>query len=138
MEDIIPKLKFIGKIQKGDKVNVKHMYIQPMNIVSRISRSFFNIDDRANTLIFIATTIKNAFDLLLQHLENNKQFDIITAQNIVLDLRSSRNGLLNLKETYNDDVMFCCKIDALIQDTDAKLIELENKYEYLKQKDTFK
>ena len=26
-DDIIPRIKFIGKIQKGEKINVKHMNI---------------------------------------------------------------------------------------------------------------
>jgi hypothetical protein len=57
-EDIIPKLKFISKLNKGDKINVKSMYIQPNNFYNKISRSFFNIDDRTNTLIFVQTTLK--------------------------------------------------------------------------------
>ena len=52
-DDIIPKLKFISRLNKGDKINVKNLYIQPNNFFNKISRSFIHIDDRTNTLIFV-------------------------------------------------------------------------------------
>jgi hypothetical protein len=44
------------------------------------------------------------------------------------DLRNTKTGLLNLKETYIEDIMFICKIDALIEETEAKLADLNSKY----------
>lgn len=127
-DDIIPKLKFISRLNKGDKINVKNLYIQPNNFINKISRSFIHIDDRTNTLIFINNTIKKGFDLFLQHIDSSNPFDTILCQNILCDLKNSINGLLNLKETYGDDVMFVCKIDSLIEEIDARLAEIGNKY----------
>lgn len=134
-DDIIPKLKFISRLNKGDKINVKNLYIQPNNFINKISRSFIHIDDRTNTLIFVNNTIKKGFDLFLQHIESNNSFDTILCQNILFDLKNSINGLLNLKETYGDDIMFVCKIDSLIEEIDARLIEIVNKYKmsYIKE-----
>ena len=130
-DDIIPKLKFISRLSKGDKINVKNMYIQQNNFYNWISRSFFNIDDRANTLMFVHTTVKRGFDLLLHHIDSYNPFDIILCQNLYQDLRNTKIGFLNLRETYVDDVMFTCKIDALVEETDAKLSELETKHRFL-------
>lgn len=127
-DDIIPKLKFISRLNKGDKINVKNLYIQPNNFINKISRSFIHVDDRTNTLIFINNTIKKGFELFLHHIDNSNPFDNILCQNILYDLKNSINGLLNLKETYNEDVMFVCKIDSLIEEIDAKLTEISNKY----------
>jgi hypothetical protein len=127
-DDIIPKLKFIGRLNKGDKINVKNLYIQPNNFINRIDRSLFHIDDRVNTLMFVDTTIRKGFDLFLSHVANNSPFDNILCVNIMNDLRNAKKGMLNLKETYNTDVMFTCKIDALVEEIDAKLTELESKY----------
>lgn len=127
-EDIIPKLKFISRLNKGDKINVKNLYIQPNNFINKISRSFIHIDDRTNTLIFVNNTIKKGFDFFMDHVGNTNSFDNILCQNILYDLKNSINGLLNLKETYSDDMMFVCKIDSLIEDIDARLIEINNKY----------
>jgi hypothetical protein len=41
--------------------------------------------------------------------------------NLISDLRNSKNGLNNLKETYNLDVKFVCDLDTLLQTIDAKL-----------------
>jgi hypothetical protein len=118
-------------LSKGDKINVKNMYIQQNNFYNWISRSFFNIDDRANTLMFVHTTVKRGFDLLLHHIDSSNPFDIILCQNLYQDLRNTKIGFLNLRETYVDDVMFTCRIDALVEETDAKLSELETKHRFL-------
>lgn len=127
-EDIIPKLKFISRLNKGDKINVKNLYIQPNNFFNKISRSFIHIDDRTNTLIFVNNTVKKGFELFLQHIESSNPFDNILCHNILCDLKNAINGLLNLKETYGDDVMFVCKIDSLIEEIQARLIDIDNKY----------
>jgi hypothetical protein len=127
-DDIIPKLKFISRLNKGDKINVKNLYIQSNNFIDRVSRSFFHIDDRTNTLMFVNNTIKKGFELFLKHIENNNPFDHILCQNLLYDLKNSTNGLINLKETYCDDIMFICKIDSLIEEINARLAEINNKY----------
>ena len=40
-------------------------------------------------------------------------------------MKSSKNGLQNLKETYSDDIKFLCDIDVLVQIIDAKLSEID-------------
>ena len=127
-EDIIPKLKFISRLNKGDKINVKNMYIQPNNFINRIIRTFFNVDDRTNTLMFVTHTVKRGFELFLEHINSKNPFDILLCQNIISDLKNSKKGLINLKETYISDIMFICKIDAILEETDAKLAEIESKY----------
>jgi hypothetical protein len=133
-DDIIPRLKFISRLKKGDKINVKNLYIQPNNFYNRIDRSFFNVDDRTNTLIFVQTTIKKGFELFNTHIAMVNPYDKILCGNLLSDLRNTKVGLLNLKETYIDDVMFVCKIDALIEETDAKLADLDTKYKLEEEK----
>jgi hypothetical protein len=126
-DDNISKLKFISKIQKGDKINIKNMIVQPNNLYTKINRSFIIVDSRNNTLGFLTSTVKKAFDELIQHLSNsNNIFNITIANNIVQDLEQSKVGLINLKDTYNDDLMFCCKIDTIIQDIDARLDQIKS------------
>ena len=131
-DDNISRLKFIGKIKKGEKIVTKGMYVQPNNILTKLNRSFVNVDNRNNTLSFILDTIKKSFDELIAHLGKSKDnlFDLNIASNIILDLENSKIGLLNLKDTYNDDIMFCCKIDTIIQDIDARLDEIKSKYTF--------
>jgi hypothetical protein len=43
--------------------------------------------------------------------------------NLIEDLKHSKSGITNLKETYIQDIKFCCDIDTLLQIIEAKLIE---------------
>lgn len=119
--DVLSKLKFISKIRKGEKINVKYMFIQPDNITTKISRTLYNVDNRMNTLNFIETTIRRGFEIIILHSNSDRPYDIQLRENIITDLASAKSGLINIKETYIDDVMFRCKIDTFIQEIDAKL-----------------
>jgi hypothetical protein len=94
------------------------------------------VDNRNNTLGFIMETIKKSFDELLTHLDKSKDnlFDLNIASNMVQDLENSKAGLNNLKDTYFDDLMFCCKIDTIVQDIDARLEQIKSNYAFVKSK----
>ena len=64
-KDNISRLKFIGKIKKGEKINVKDMAVQPNNVYTKIHRSLMIVDNRNNTLSFILETIQKSFDELI-------------------------------------------------------------------------
>jgi hypothetical protein len=131
-DDIIPRIKFIGKIQKGEKMNVKHMQVHPDSIITKIIRSFVHTDTRANTFTFINTSIKKGFDILAMHLDNDRQFDRTLCQNLIADLHQCKAGMQNVKDTYIEDLMFCCKMDALMEETEARIHDIESKYRFLK------
>lgn len=132
-DDIIPRIKFIGKIQKGEKMNVKHMQVLQDSLITKIIRSFVHTDTRANTFTFINTSIRKGFEILSMHLDNERQFDRTLCQNLITDLRQCKNGMQNVKDTYIEDLMFCCKMDALMEETDARIHDTESKYVFLKQ-----
>ena len=124
-DDIIPIIKFIGKIQKGEKINVKHMNTHQDSIWTKLIRSFVYTDTRSNAYTFIQNSIRKGFEIFHHHLSGATMFDKALCHNLLIDLRQCKQGLLNLRETYVEDLMFCCRMDALIQDTDARLDSLE-------------
>lgn len=119
-KETISRLKFIGRIQIGDKVNLKSMYIQPDGLITQLLRSI-NQDNRSKTLIFLQDTISKTFEILKCYEVSIKLSDQIMCANLISDLRNSKSGLNNLKETYNLDVKFVCDLDTLLQTIDAKL-----------------
>ena len=124
--ETISKLKFIGRIQKGEKINVKFMYVQPDGILTRIARTLFSQDNRSNAFAFIEHTLRKSFDIITLTKFSSKTTERKIIMNIIRDIEMSLQGIANLKSTYITDVMFCCKIDTLIQDTEAKLIEVKD------------
>ncbi len=131
--EVISRLKFIGKIQQGDKINVKYMYIQPDTFFTKLSRTILNQDSRSNTLNFLRTTITTSFNLINKYndLEKNDEYDKIIlnqkCDNITEDLKKSMSGLICIKDTYLHDVKFICDIDTLLQDINLKISEIDIK-----------
>ncbi len=128
MKDIITNLKFISNLQKHDKINTRYMFKEPVGFLTSFSRTFFYNDNRKNALKFIESTINNGFDLLTYYERLEKLSDRAICLNIVQDLLQSKVGLENLKETYSSDLQFVCNIDTIIQTIDAKMKDVESKY----------
>ena len=120
-KEVISRLKFIGKVQKGEKINVKYMIIQPVCLKTALSRTFFNQCNRQNTLNFIRNTIKNTFDIIQKYSTSINKSEKHVCKHIIFDLEQSQKGLVNIKSTYLDDLKVCCDIDTLLQEIDAFL-----------------
>jgi hypothetical protein len=120
MENILSKLKFISKLEPGDKIDTSSVYKLPPSFRTSIYRTF-TFDSRKTTLNFVSSTINDAFDLLSLSKSNGK--DIF--EHIVNDIQSARDGLLNLKQTYPNDIKFQCDIETIINMIDVKLKAFE-------------
>jgi len=124
--DIITRLKFISKISKGEKLNVKNgtPFVQSNDVLTRLSRTFFHKDNRNNTLNFIRNTIERSFEIISLYKTSDKKSDKSMCDNICKDLNAAIRGINNLKDTYSSDTMFCCEIDTILQKIQSRLTEL--------------
>lgn len=120
-KEIISRMKFIGKIQKGEKINVKYMYVQPEGFITSISRSLINQCNRQNTLNFVRNTIKRTFQIISDYKNSKIGTHLHIRSLIITDLKNSKSGLINLKNTYIDDIKIGCDLDTLLQEIDAFL-----------------
>lgn len=121
-EEVISRLKFIGHIEKEEKINIRQCSRQPNNIFTKLSRTLIYPDNRTNSLKFIKDIILRSFDII-ENLIHNRH--IITCKSIISDLVKAKQGMLNLKYTYNDDTKFCCDIDVLIEQVTTKITHLK-------------
>ena len=124
--DILSKLKFIGRIQKGDKINVKYLYVQPSNWFTRLSRTFYMTDNRMNAYNFIESTVNRCFEIVSVNRQSKGPTSSKLIENILIDIKESMTGIQNLKDTYSYDVMFCCKLDTLIDSISFRINENSN------------
>ena len=120
-QEIISKLKFIGKLKKGEKVNTRHMYVQPDGLSTTLSRTFLYQDNRGNVLTFAQDTISRSFELLITFERSTSKADKVFYQLLIKDLQNSIEGLANLKTTYIADTKFCCDVDTLLEEIQARL-----------------
>jgi len=122
-KETISRLKFISKIQIGEKINLKYMYIQNDGLITQLTRTLCQ-DNMTKTLTFLQDTINKAFEILKCYQKSKKKSDKIMCINLVQDLKGCKIGLKNLKETYITDIKFCCDVDTLLEMIEAKLIEI--------------
>lgn len=127
-KEVMSRLKFIGRLQKGEKINARRVYVQPDGIVTSISRTLINQDNRGNTLQFVQDTVNRAFELLTTYERSEKESERVMCPHLISDLKKAKSGLANLKDTYISDVKFTCDIETLLAHIDAKLDELRSRY----------
>ena len=108
-------LKFIGQIGKNEKIDVKNMYLQPNTFITSIIRTLYQLDNRQNTLELIQKTIEQSLQII-----KNENTETQIKTNFLVDLEKSKEGIRNLKYTYNNDTMFCCNLESIIQMIDSK------------------
>jgi len=126
-KEVISRLKFLGKINKHEKINVRGSYpfVQSDDMATRLSRTFYNKDNRGNTLNFIRNTIGRSFEIVNTYIDSEKLSERVMCCNIIKDLNKAKKGIANLKETYILDIKFCCDLDTILQDIDAHLKEMD-------------
>lgn len=124
-QETLAKLKFLGRVNKGEKINVKEMTLQTESYVTSMSRSLWFVDNRNNTLSFIQNTVQAGFGLLKILLQTQSVSNREMARVVVRDIDAARNGIVNLKTTYSDDTYFCCEVDTYTEMIKAKLLDLK-------------
>lgn len=121
--EVITRLKFIGLIKKGEKINVKSLTVHQMSYYTSFWR-MFNQESRETTLDFLTSTVNRVFEIIQLCIISPKQSDRTLCKNLIEDLIKSSAGLLNLQSTYSDDRLFLCHIQTLIQAIEVKLKDL--------------
>ena len=122
--EILSRLKLIGRLMKGDRLNTRHVFIQPSGYSTSISRTFVNHDNRGNAILFVQGTIDRVFEILKVLEASDKDSDKITFSQILEDIDRAKIGISNLKSTYADDVKTGCDLDILLQSVDSRLREI--------------
>ena len=124
--EVLSRLKFIGKIQPTEKINVKYMYVQQDTWLTKFLRTLLSPDNRGNALGFFKNTIDKSFEIVNANKDNAEKVGMIN--NILRDIEASTIGINNFKETYKSDLMFCCEIDTLMQSVLLRLDDFRRSY----------
>ena len=127
-QEVLTKLKFLAKVDRGEKINIRDMSLQNESWFTTLSRTFWSVDNRNNTMNFIQNTITSAFNLIILLLKSDTVGDRQICKTIIEDIIRSKKGISTLKSTYAEDTYFCCGIDTYIQMIDAHIAELKNGY----------
>ena len=125
--EIITKLKFIGTFQPGEKIDVNNLRIEDKTLFTPLKRLFFG-EGRDKTFNFLSLTIERSIEIIQNYVLSDRISERIYCSNLINDLFKAVVGLKNIQETYREDKMFVCNIDILIENVDAKLTEIKERY----------
>jgi len=124
--ELLSNLKFLSKIKKDQKINVRDMFIQENNWTTSLSRTVYKVDNRKNTLHFIQNLITTSFSTCKSLINSDNKSDYTMNQSLLNGLLKSRNGIENLKYTYKDDIHFACILDTIIENINVQIIQFND------------
>ena len=123
--DALSQLKFIAQIRPGAKIHVAGRRLEDPSWLTSLSRWLLWPDRRDNAYDFLATTFTRSFEILNNYLDTGTVAKQTQARQILRDLRLALNGVRSLKRTYSSDALFCCKLDTLREEVEARIQEIE-------------
>ena len=125
VQDVVSRLKFISKIQEGEKIDVQSLVLcEPGTKTSLYRTLIARNESRERSLEFFRNTIGEAFELATKYLHRKEIFFKEIGGMIITALQECKIGLKNSTKTYADDKMFISKIDTLISTLNTKSRDL--------------
>lgn len=125
VNNTVSKLKFISKIEVGDKVDTNSMTLMKDTWGTSCYRTYkkliANAESRSNTLAFIRRITGEAFDLASRYLMSQDKFYVDIGIIIVESLQQAKAGIINHKETYKSDALHTSEVETLLTTLDTKL-----------------
>lgn len=127
--DILGKLKFISKIQEGEKIDLASLSLMENCTTTRLYRTFIGRNEsRQKALEFFQQTIKDAFNLASRHLQTRGSFHRRLGEMLIQGLEECKTGIVHHSLTYSDDKLFIADSEALLDLLKAELDELRECY----------
>lgn len=125
INEVISRLKFIGRIPVGEKLSVQSLQTQPDTWMTTISRSLNSRESRHETFRFFNTTVEEAFRIIDMYSKSSKKCDKNLCRDIMKDLEiAAKVGIRNIGSTYEYDSKYCCDIQVLIDSILRRLDEI--------------
>lgn len=115
LHNLLVKLEFISKVERGNKINLNDMSIvDSSSWIASFFRSI-NGEGRRGLIAELRITISSSVRAIEEY--NGTEFCRI----IVNHLNKARIGISNLSATYQNDAFTLANIDTLISDIDIQL-----------------
>ena len=124
--DIITKLKFLSKIQAGEKINVEGLRLEKDGVMLVLKRRYWSVDNRQKTEEFVREVIGGGIEELCRLGRGGSAGERSICETLGVEVRGALNGIRSLKRTYSDDTYFCCGIDTYIELIEARLLDYDD------------
>lgn len=137
IESILTNLQVISSVNKYEKLILKNSW--ELDVDKRYFQSFrryFSGDSRDTILNFLSkmfSSIDNEIDFLIKAYKSTSS-DVLhdyvtnTLHDFYINSLNAKKGILNLIETYNDDVAVKSKLELYYNTLDRKSLNLKHKF----------
>ena len=104
LEDTIKRLRVIGAVQAGNRINTRMHYVYRNTWVATVMRSLVHTETREHTIGYVRTTLDNLSAITSRVVTQNWKLpdDVLAA--LLSATEGARAGFAQLAQTYADDV----------------------------------
>ena len=106
---VCSRLNFLSRLQKGDKIHVRNLIIQPRSWATSLYRTFVPCN-RKDAVYFCRQVFEDAKNAM-QHASDGKLQELLNSH-----VKSAIIGVQNMKVTYEADHMVCSELDTIVVD----------------------
>lgn len=127
-EEIISNLKFLSKVQNGNKINISTKEIINNSYISRFNRTRLGVENRTETLRYIRNIIRTSIEQYYVFLSHKERFYHQLAFIIKKEIIEAKKGIENLAKTYSefdDNNILVSDFEAVLTSINVKL-QLKN------------
>lgn len=134
INDVISKLRFISKVKRGEKLNVKEFFVRDNDdITQRMIRTFRNRllyedgENKAATLTFFSKVTDTALNLIcFYRRQTDNTFNNNIAKMLTENLEDALNGMEATIKTYETDRIFSSQLETMIATLKLRLEAFNN------------
>ena len=104
LEDTIKRLRVIGAVQAGNRINTRMHYVYRNTWVATVMRTLVHTETREHTIGYVRTTLDNLSAITTRVVTQNWKLpdDVLAA--LLSATEDARAGIAQLAITYADDV----------------------------------
>jgi hypothetical protein len=129
VNNVISKLIFISKVKKGEKLNIKNLFVRDNNdILQRFLRTIRNnilwedSESKQSTINFLSSVTDEALNLVSIYRQNpNNEFNNNIADMIVDNIKKALQGMESIVHTYKDDRLYSSQIETMLNTLNLRL-----------------
>lgn len=134
IKNLVSKLRFIAKVNPGEKLNVKELFVRDNNVVwQRFLRTMRDKvlwedgESKESTQAFVEAVTDEAINLICYYRsDKTNDFNNQIADLLTRNLEEAIKGMESLIETYKDDRIYSSKIEAMMGTLTLRLETLKN------------
>ncbi len=114
LDDTVMRLRLIGSLQAGNRVNTRLHYVYRNTWHARLSRSFWYTETREHTLAYARCAVDNLSAIVAKIVHQNWAIPADVRAALDGAMESAVVGMGNLQVTYADDVASVSVLTSLV------------------------